>query len=50
MPHSDTGASVTPQLDFPPRDGLVVNAILVDYEGSGSMSVVPPGTRCPGRS
>jgi quercetin dioxygenase-like cupin family protein len=32
MPHSDTGESVTPQLDFPPRDGLVVNPILVDYE------------------
>jgi hypothetical protein len=26
MPHSDTGASVTPQLDFPPRDGTGVTA------------------------
>jgi hypothetical protein len=35
MPHSDTGESVTPQLNLPSRDGLVVNAILVDYEPAG---------------
>ena len=35
MPHSDTGESVTPVLDFPSRDGLVVNAIRVDYEPAG---------------
>ena len=27
MPHSDTGERVTPVLDFPLRDGLVVQAI-----------------------
>jgi quercetin dioxygenase-like cupin family protein len=35
MPHSDTGERVTPVLDFPSRDGLVVNAIRVDYEPGG---------------
>jgi hypothetical protein len=35
MPHSDTGERVTPVLDFPSRDGLVVNAIRVDYEPAG---------------
>jgi quercetin dioxygenase-like cupin family protein len=32
MPRSDTGERVTPVLDVPSRDGLVVQAIRVDYE------------------
>jgi quercetin dioxygenase-like cupin family protein len=35
MPYSDTGERVTPVLDFPSRDGLVVQAIRVDYEPGG---------------
>ena len=35
MSDSDTGERVTPVLDFPSRDGLVVNAIRVDYEPGG---------------
>jgi hypothetical protein len=35
MPHSDTGERVTPVLEFPSRDGLVVHAIRVDYEPGG---------------
>ena len=35
MPHSDTGERVTPVLDFPARDGLVVQPIRVDYEPVG---------------
>lgn len=35
MPHSDTGGRVTPVLDFPSRDGLVGQAIRVDYEPGG---------------
>ena len=35
MPHSDTGEHVTPVLEFPWRDGLVVQAIRVDYEPGG---------------
>ena len=35
MPHSDTGERVTPVLEFPSRDGLVVQAIRVDYEPGG---------------
>jgi quercetin dioxygenase-like cupin family protein len=35
MPHSDTGERVTPVFDFPSRDGLVVQAIRVDYEPGG---------------
>ena len=35
MPHSDTGERVTPVLEFPSRDGLVVQAIRVDYEPAG---------------
>jgi quercetin dioxygenase-like cupin family protein len=35
MPHSDTGERVTSVLDFPSRDGLVVQAIRVDYEPGG---------------
>jgi quercetin dioxygenase-like cupin family protein len=32
---SDTGERVTPVLDFPSRDGLVVQAVRVDYEPGG---------------
>ena len=35
MSHSDTGERVTPVLNFPSRDGLVVQAIRVDYEPGG---------------
>src|SRR3954468_23406107 len=35
MSHPDTGERVTPVLDFPLRDGLVVNAARVDYEPGG---------------
>ena len=35
MPYSDTGERVTAVLDFPSRDGLVVQAIRVDYKPSG---------------
>jgi quercetin dioxygenase-like cupin family protein len=35
MPYSDTGERVTPVLEFPSRDGLVVQAIRVDYEPGG---------------
>jgi quercetin dioxygenase-like cupin family protein len=35
MPHSDSGERVTDVLDFPSRDGLVVDAIRVDYESGG---------------
>jgi quercetin dioxygenase-like cupin family protein len=35
MHNSDTGEWVTPVLDFPSRDGLVVQAIRVDYEPGG---------------
>ena len=35
MPHSDTGERVTPVLEFPSRDGLVVQAVRVDYEPGG---------------
>jgi Cupin domain len=35
MPHSDTGERVTPVLDFPSRDRLVVQAIRV-YVTEGS--------------
>jgi quercetin dioxygenase-like cupin family protein len=35
MPHSDNGERVTPVLDFPARDGLVVQAVRVDYEPGG---------------
>ena len=35
MPHPDTGERVTPVLEFPSRDGLVVQAIRVDYEPAG---------------
>jgi quercetin dioxygenase-like cupin family protein len=38
MSHSDTGERVTPVLDFPSRDGLVVQAIRVDYEPAGFTS------------
>jgi quercetin dioxygenase-like cupin family protein len=38
MPHSDTGERVTPVLEFPSRDGLVVQAIRVDYEPAGFTS------------
>jgi hypothetical protein len=44
MPHSDTGERVTPVLEFPSRDGLVVNAIRVDYEPGGSRAALT-GTR-----
>jgi quercetin dioxygenase-like cupin family protein len=37
VPHSDTGERITPVLNFPSRDGLVVNAIRVDYEPGGFM-------------
>jgi len=40
LTHSDTGERVTSVLDFPPRDGLAVQAIRVDYEPSG----FTPGT------
>ena len=32
---TDTGERVTPVLDFPFRDGLVVQAVRVDYEPAG---------------
>ena len=35
MLDSDTGERVTHVLDFPSRDGLVVNAVRVDYEPGG---------------
>jgi quercetin dioxygenase-like cupin family protein len=35
MPHSDAGERATPVLEFPSRDGLVVQAIRVDYEPAG---------------
>jgi quercetin dioxygenase-like cupin family protein len=35
MPYSDTGERVTPVLEFPSRDGLVVEAIRVDYKPAG---------------
>jgi quercetin dioxygenase-like cupin family protein len=35
MPDSDTGERVTPVLHFPSRDGLVVEAIRIDYEPGG---------------
>jgi quercetin dioxygenase-like cupin family protein len=35
MPQTDTGERVSPVLDFPFRDGLVVQAIRVDYEPGG---------------
>jgi quercetin dioxygenase-like cupin family protein len=35
MPHSDTGEHVTSVLEFPSRDGLVVQAVRVDYEPDG---------------
>ncbi len=35
MPDSDTGERVTDVLDFPSRDGLVVNAVRVDYAPGG---------------
>ena len=35
MSHSDTGERVTSVLDFSARDGLVGNAIRVDYEPGG---------------
>ena len=35
MPDSDTGERVTDVLNSPSRDGLVVNAVRVDYEPGG---------------
>jgi quercetin dioxygenase-like cupin family protein len=35
MADSGTGERVTSVLDFPSRDGLVVNAVRVDYEPGG---------------
>src|SRR3954469_5804218 len=35
MPGSDTGERVTDVLNAPSRDGLVVNAVRVDYEPGG---------------
>jgi quercetin dioxygenase-like cupin family protein len=35
MTDSDSGERVTSVLDFPSRDGLVVNAVRVDYEPGG---------------
>jgi quercetin dioxygenase-like cupin family protein len=35
MADSDTGERVTTVLDLPSRDGLVVNAVRVDYEPGG---------------
>ena len=35
MPETDTGERVTEVLEFPSRDGLVVNAIRVDYTPDG---------------
>jgi quercetin dioxygenase-like cupin family protein len=35
MPDSGTGERVTTVLDVPSRDGLVVNAVRVDYEPGG---------------
>jgi quercetin dioxygenase-like cupin family protein len=39
MPDSDTGEHVTDVLTQPSRDGLVVNAVRVDYEPGGFSSV-----------
>jgi quercetin dioxygenase-like cupin family protein len=38
MPDSDTGERVTEVLNLPSRDGLVVNAVRVDYEPGGFSS------------
>ena len=35
MPDSNTGERVTDVLNLPSRDGLVVNAVRVDYEPGG---------------
>jgi quercetin dioxygenase-like cupin family protein len=35
MPQSDSGEHVTEVLEFPARDGLVVNAVRVDYAPGG---------------
>ncbi len=35
MAESDTGERVTDVLDYPSRDGFVVNAVRVDYEPGG---------------
>jgi quercetin dioxygenase-like cupin family protein len=35
MPDSDTGELVTDVFSYPSRDGLVVNAVRVDYEPGG---------------
>ena len=35
MTDPDTGERVTTVLDLPSRDGLVVNAVRVDYEPGG---------------
>jgi quercetin dioxygenase-like cupin family protein len=35
LPDSDTGERITQVLDFPSRDGLVVQALRVDYEPGG---------------
>jgi quercetin dioxygenase-like cupin family protein len=35
MPDSGTGEHVTDVLDYPSRDGLVVNAVRVDYDPGG---------------
>jgi quercetin dioxygenase-like cupin family protein len=35
MAQADTGERVTPVLEFPFRDGLVVQAVRVDYEPAG---------------
>ena len=43
MPDSDTGERVTDVLTQPSRDGLVVNAVRVDYEPGGFSRVT--GTR-----
>ena len=39
MPDSGTGERVTDVLDFPSRDGLVVNAARIDYEPGGFSAV-----------
>jgi hypothetical protein len=43
VPGTDTGERVTPVLDFPSRDGLIVHAVRVDYQPAGSRAFT--GTR-----
>jgi hypothetical protein len=48
MPDSGTGERVTTVLDHPSRDGLVVNAVRVDYEpgGTRAFTATQPALTC----